>query len=66
MARLKRTLFAIGLALLAVWGIMKLYRIVISHTPMAKSDAQKVSKSGNTMRRLERLRLRSAHRTSGK
>ena len=66
MARLKRILFALGLALLAVWGIVKLHGIVISRAPMAKSDAQKSTKGGSRMRRLERLRLRSGHRTSGK
>ena len=66
MARLKRILFALGLALLAVWGIVKLHGIVISRAPMAKSDAQKATKAGSKMRGLERLRLRSAHRPPGK
>ena len=66
MARLKRILFAIGLALLAVWGMMKLHGIVISRAPMAKPDAQKATKAGSSMRVLERLRLRSAHRPSRK
>jgi hypothetical protein len=66
MARLKRILFASGLALLAVWGIVKLHGIVISRAPMAKSDAQKATKAGSGMRVLERLRLRSAHRPSRK
>jgi hypothetical protein len=66
MARLERILFAIGLALMAVWGIGKLHEIVVSRAPMAKSDAQKATKAGNRMRGLERLRLRSAHRRSGK
>ena len=66
MARLKRILFALGLALLAVWGIVKLHGIVISRAPMAKSDAQKATKAGSEMRVLERLRLRSARRLSRK
>jgi hypothetical protein len=66
MARLKRILFALGLALLAVWGIVKLHGIVISRAPMAKSDAQKATKASSGMRVLERLRLRSAHRLSRK
>ena len=66
MAGLEWVLFAIGLALLAVWGIVKLHRMVISREPMAKPDALKAAKAGSQMRRLERLRLRSAHRPSGK
>ena len=66
MARLERILFAIGLALLAVWGIVKLHRIVISRGPMAKSGALKAAKAGSRMRGLGRLRLRSAYRPSGK
>jgi hypothetical protein len=66
MARLERILFALGLALLAVWGIVKLHRIVISRAQIAKPDAQKVAKAGSRMRGLERLKLRSAHRRSGK
>jgi len=66
MARLERILFAIGLVLMAVWGSMKLHEIVISRSPMAKSDVQKATKTGSRMRGLERLRLRSAHRPSGK
>ena len=66
MARLERILFAIALALFVVWGIVKLHRIVISRQPMAKSGAQKAAKAGSRMRGLERLKLRSAHRRSGK
>ena len=65
MARLERILFATGLVLLAVWGIMSLRGIVISRAPMAKSDAQKATKAGSRMRGLERLRLHSARRPSG-
>ena len=66
MARLERILFAIGLALLAVWGIVKLHEIVISRAPTAKSNAQQAAKAGSRIRGLERLRLGSAHRRSGK
>jgi hypothetical protein len=66
MARLERILFAIGPALLAVWGNVKLHRIVISREPMAKPDALKAEKAGSRTRGLERLRLRSAHRPSGR
>jgi hypothetical protein len=66
MARLERILFALGLALLAVWGIVKLHRIVISRAQIAKPDTQKAAKAGGRMRGLERLKLRSAHRRSGK
>ena len=66
MARLERILFAIGLALLAAWGIIKLHGIVFSRAPMAKSDAQKATKAGRRMRGLQRLKLRSAHRPSRK
>jgi hypothetical protein len=66
MARLKRILFALGLALLAVWGIVMLHGIVISRAQIAKPDAQKAAKAGSGMRVLARLRLRSAHRRSGK
>ena len=66
MARLERILFAIGLALFVVWGIVKLHGMVISRAPMAKSDAQKAAKAGSRIRGLERLRLGSAHRRSGK
>jgi len=66
MTRLERILFAVGLALLTVWGIVKLSGIVSSRAPMGKSDAQKAAKAGSRMRGVERLRLRSAHRHSGK
>jgi len=66
MARLKRILFAVGLALLAVWGMIKLHGILISHAPMAKADRQKATKAGNKMRGVERLKLHSAHRPSRK
>jgi sortase A len=49
MARFERILFAIGLALLAVWGTAMLDRIVFSRAAIAKFDASKATKAGSSI-----------------
>lgn len=55
MARLERIFFALGIALLAVWGSSQLDRAVISRAAIAKFDALKTTKAGSGARTLEDL-----------
>jgi len=49
MARFERTLFAIGFALLAMWGTATLDRIVFSRAAIVKFDANKATNAGSSI-----------------
>jgi len=52
-ARLEWTFFALGFALLTVWGTMELDRAVVSHAAIAKFDAPRTTKADGGVRTLE-------------
>lgn len=49
MARFERIIFAIGFALLALWGTAMLDRIVFSRAAIVKFDAKRATKPGSTI-----------------
>ena len=55
MARSERILFAIGFALLAVWGTEMLARIVFSRAAIVKFNANKATQAGSSMPVLDGL-----------
>jgi len=59
MARLERLLFAIGFALLAVWGTAMIQRMVFSRAAIAKFDANKATMAGNSIPAAHDLASRS-------
>jgi len=52
-ARLERIFFALGFALLALWGTMEVDRAVVSRAALAKFDAPKTADASSGVRKLD-------------